>query len=333
MHKCAFLVKKMSTDKNSLKLKEAKSKDFKKVSVGLVFDIQRFSINDGPGIRTLVFMKGCSLRCEWCSNPEGQSMRTQIMFYRNKCRGSARCMEVCPKDCIKPNPVYGLVIDDIKCDGCGDCADACYYDAIKLMGKWMTVDEVMEEIMKDNDFYINSGGGVTLSGGAPLMQYEFVRDLLKKCKDSGVNTNIETAGHVQWKCFEAVIPYLDLIFFDYKHADPLKHKKYIGKDNKLIRSNLLKLKDRFENLRVRIPYIPGFNDSEEDIHKIFSDIKSMNFKSVDVLPYHRAGMTKYRGLGREYMYDNIKSLKAKDLEYLIDVGEKYDIDVKIEGID
>ncbi len=299
---------------------------------GLVYDIQRYSVDDGPGIRTLVFMKGCPLRCEWCANPESQSGEPQVMYYQEICKGCGKCLASCPKNCIKEHPVYGLVIDEAKCDNCGICVNSCYYGARKLIGKLMSVDEVIEIIMKDIDFYINSGGGVTISGGEPLMQYCFVKNLLIKCKKNGINTAIETCGYAEWEAFESVLPYLDLIFFDYKHFDPLIHKKFTGRSNELIKNNLIKLKEKFKNIIVRIPYIPGFNSSLEDLEKMFCDIEAMDLKNVEVLPYHRIGREKYSGLGREYLFDDLKPVLAKDIKYLIDIGKKYKFAVKINGI-
>ena len=300
-------------------------------SKGLVFDLQRYSIDDGPGVRTVVFMKGCPLQCAWCANPESQSNKTQIMYYPEACRECGKCIEKCPQHCIKTHDVYGLVIDEEKCDACGICVDACYYGARKAMGTKMRVDEIMDIILRDVDYYTASGGGVTVSGGEPLMQYRFVEKLLIRCKDSAIHTAMETCGYADWCAFEKVMPHLDLIYFDYKHIDAEKHAAFTGKDNGLIRENLSRLSKGYRNLIVRIPYIPGFNSSIEDLTAMIKDIRNMGIKNIEILPYHRFGSAKYGGLGKPYTFKDVLPVQPESVGHIIEIGKRNHVDIKIGG--
>lgn len=249
-----------------------------------IFDIERNSFADGPGIRTTVFFKGCNLQCIWCHNPESQQRTPQMMFYSDKCRGCGKCKEVC---------------DNKDCTLCGKCALYCPADARKVCGKEYTADEVLAEIIKDKAYYQASGGGVTLSGGECLLQLDFVVELLKKCKQNGIHTAIDTAGHIPFECFEKVMPYTDLFLYDIKLFDSEKHKKYVGVDNKLILDNLKKLIKSNARVWVRIPIITGINDSVLEMQKIKEFLSGeKQVEKIELLPYHALGENKYRAIGR-----------------------------------
>lgn len=254
----------------------------------MIFDIERNSYVDGPGIRTTVFLKGCPLSCVWCHNPESQSFEKQIMFYKSKCIGCGKCREVCPNN-LK------------SCDFCGKCELYCPADARKICGKEYTIDEVLKEIVKDKPFYENSGGGVTLSGGEPLAQYDFSLELLKKAKENGMHTAIETCGYAEKSKILEIAKYVDLFLFDCKETDQELHKKYTGVDNKIILDNLKALSDAGSKIILRCPIIPGFNDRAEHFKGI-SEIagKLSGIEHIEIEPFHPLGESKYSALSREY---------------------------------
>jgi pyruvate formate lyase activating enzyme len=296
----------------------------------VIFDIERYATKDGPGIRTVIFFKGCNLRGIWCQNPESQSAKPQIMYYMNLCKGCGRCIALCPTHAIRSDETFGLLIDPILCMACGTCAENCYFDARKLMGKTMTVSELMTEIRKDKPYYESSGGGITFSGGEPLLYPDFVTEVSKQCREEGIHTAIETAGHVAWEIFERLMPYLDLIFFDIKHIDPDLHKAYTGVTNELILENLKKLSDVFAPIIIRVPVIPGYNNSVDVQQQIYEFVKTLrNIQRVELLPYHRLGLSKYKGLGREYHLQDVESVKKDDLLYLAELGQTVGIPLQI----
>lgn len=245
---------------------------------GQIFNIQKFCINDGPGIRTTVFFKGCPIRCLWCHNPESQVKEKQIMFYPDKCTGCGRCAGLTPDN-----------TDFI-----------CFSDAKEIVGKTISADEAVEEVMKDFLFYENSGGGVTLSGGEPLMQLDFAIEILKKCKEKGVHTAIETCGFAPTEKVLKIAEYTDLFLYDYKETDPEKHKLFTGVDNKLILKNLFELDKLGKDIILRCPIIPEYNDTEEHFDGIIELTNSLkNIREVNIEPYHSFGEGKYEALGLE----------------------------------
>lgn len=269
---------------------------------GTIFDIQRFSIFDGPGIRTNVFFKGCNLSCLWCHNPESQNKNPELMLYRSKCIGCKKCEDFCKNTFTK------------NCTACGKCVEICPESARKITGKTVTADEVFDEIIKDKAFYETSGGGVTLSGGEPLLQADFAAEILKKCKENNIGTAIETAANVSWKSFQKVLPFLDIVLCDIKCIDSSLHKKLTGVSNELILENVQKLKEEKTNLIFRMPVIPTLNECEVDAVKAFAgDVP------LELLAYHSTGKDKYYSLGREYKINEIIPPTA---EHMKDIAEK-----------
>lgn len=266
---------------------------------GIIFDIQRFSIYDGPGIRTNVFLKGCNLNCLWCHNPESQSGRKQLMFYRDKCVGCGRCVEICGKTFTA------------DCTACGKCAEVCSGGAREIAGRTVTADEVVREVLRDREFYRTSGGGVTLSGGEPLLQADFAAEILSQCKENGLHTAIETAADVPWSSFEKVMPYLDLVLCDIKCIDEANHIRCTEKSNKRILENAEKLKNGAVKVIFRTPVIPEYNDGE--IEKISEFCKPCEH---ELLAYHNTACGKYAALGLEYRLSGIEPFEQSFMEKL-----------------
>jgi glycyl-radical enzyme activating protein len=283
---------------------------------GIFFDILRGSIHDGPGIRTTVFFKGCPLRCIWCHNPESWIAEPQLFFNAEKCVNCLACMKVCPTGAHKTIENRHAVRFEL-CMACGKCVDACNNDALRIIGYKMDVDSVFEEIKKDMDFYNISGGGVTLSGGEPLMQMAVSFDLLKKCRGNGIHTCVETCGYLQKQNYEAILPFVDTFLFDYKITGSLNHKSYTGADNELILENLDFLHAHGSQIILRCPIIPGINDTEEHFRGIV-DISSKypGIRGVEILPYHNLGISKRAGLGLPVKLEDLKTVtKEKELEW------------------
>ena len=268
----------------------------------MIFDIERNSFVDGPGIRTTVFFKGCNLNCAWCHNPESQAYKTQLMFYKDKCKGCGKCKEICstPYNCIL----------------CGKCALYCPVNARKVCGKEYTVDEVFAEIIKDKPFFDNSGGGVTFSGGECMLQIDFLLEILKKCKENGIHTAVDTAGHIPFENFEKILKYTDLFLYDIKLFDSVKHKEFVGVENTVILENLKKLLSLGAKIWIRIPVIADVNDSIEELQKIEEFLHLWgNPDKVELLPYHAMGENKYGAIGKEVQIFKVPSAeKMKQLK-------------------
>lgn len=275
---------------------------------GYVFSIQKFSVHDGPGIRTIVFLKGCPLRCHWCSNPESQNSYQEVAWNASKCIGCYKCKASCPQQAIGLINHGEIKINRSLCESCFKCANVCPATALRVFGQKVTIREVMREVEADSIFYRRSEGGMTLSGGEPLMQSEFAINLLKEARSQGIRTAIETCGHVQWSVLENACYFVQMVIYDIKCIDSDKHKYYTGVGSELILDNLKKICSQFPHLPilVRTPIIPGFNATELDINKIVDLIKPFPNVSYELLPYHRLGEPKYNSLDREYPMGNVK---------------------------
>ena len=297
-----------------------------------VFNIERFATEDGRGIRTVIFLKGCSLRCRWCANPESQRPGAEVLVKTNVCINCARCSVLCPERAISYMEGYGFITDQSKCRQCGVCIRECYADAREMMGRKYNEEELLTEILKDRQYYGMSGGGVTFSGGEPLYYSEIIGAVGEQMHRRGYNTLVETCGHVPQKALEDINGRVDYIYYDFKQIDSEKHKELTGVDNTLILSNLEWLCGHYSGeLSVRYPYIPGCNDDEASVNGFFRYIKSLNHISEIVfLPYHRLGLPKYQGLGRAYEMGNMPSLKKADLSFLVQRAEGFGLEIKIQ---
>lgn len=297
---------------------------------GLVFNIQRFSVNDGPGVRTIVFLNGCPLRCKWCCNPESQELRPVVMFKEVNCVGCGNCNVVCPTGAS--GFAYPGKIDHTKCIACGKCVDVCYHKALELSGRWMTVEDLMKELYKDRVVYRRSGGGITVSGGEALVQHTFLLELLKTCKSVGWHTAIETTGFAKKEVLDEIVPWLDLVMMDIKHIDPVIHKQFTGVDNTKILENAIYISKMAKEMIVRVPVIPGFNADKKNITGIAKFATYMhNIKQIHLLPYHDLGSNKYGMLGKDYTLSDVKTPEASTMEELKEIVESYGFQCKIGG--
>ena len=286
---------------------------------GMIFNIQKFSINDGPGIRTVVFFKGCPLKCTWCANPESQEPRLQILWDAKKCLHCENCVRSCPTLAVK-NIDGKIFVDHKKCSGAGICSERgicienCPAHALKPEGERKTVSEIMEVVLQDLPFYEESGGGVTLSGGEATMQAEFTIELLKALKAENIHTAIETTGFTSPAIFRRVAEYLDLILFDIKHWDETKHKEKTGVSNTPILQNMKYAIDIGKEVLPRLPVIPNYNDSTADACGFVGRLKQVGAKRVQLLPFHQFGENKYNMLGRDYEFTHVAGLHPEDLK-------------------
>lgn len=302
---------------------------------GNITDIERYAINDGFGLRTTVFLKGCPARCRWCSNPETQQFHSEMIYFQDKCIGCGACKISCPYEALDKD----LQADRSICKECHTkedafkCIEHCYPKCRKNVGEEKTVQEVVTTVKRDMPFYQMSGGGVTISGGEPLAQPEFLYELLKELSDSWIDTAIETCGIGKSEDYRKIAPYLNFAFIDMKSADNEKHREWVGIENHLIKKNIIlmdKLSKEYSfELIIRTPVIPGFNDSKKDIEAIADFITSncKNYKGMELLPYHRLGRGKYISLGREYILSELNSPTDEHMNELYRILEEYDIPI------
>ena len=288
-----------------------------------MIEIERFAIHDGPGIRSVIFLQGCPLHCPWCANPESQAFHQQVFYTQNRCVGCLQCVKSCPQKAIQLKAK--ICIEQSLCIGCGKCVETCVNDALALVHKEMTVTEILDVVHKDDAYYQNSGGGITISGGEALVHPHIVK-LVKALKLDGYHVAIETTGQVSWKIFKQVDAYVDLYLWDMKHYDERKLIS-IGANKQKIVENLQKISK--EKVIARIPVIGEYN--YENLESLFEWISSMGIQRVDVLPFHRLGESKYRKLNREYVYRDYASMSKDCLHKFIEIGKKYQLLVKIGG--
>ena len=297
---------------------------------GTIVNVQRYSVYDGPGIRTTIFFKGCPLKCWWCHNPENIDLKEEVMSCEDKCTKCGRCIKICREEAIKlknGNPFVELE----KCKSCGRCAEFCISEAKEHIGKEVHVNELMDHIKKDIPFYEESGGGVTFSGGEPLMQGEFLNEVLKRCKNLNINTTLDTCGYSNWEKIEKIHDKVDLFLYDLKIFNDEKHIKYTGVSNKLILENLKKLSSLGKNIYVRMPIIKGISDDVDHIDNCVKFLSKLNILQVNLLPYHKLGMDKYKKLDKEYKLTGEEKPSDKEMKKIVEKFRVAGIKVKVGG--
>lgn len=282
---------------------------------GTIFNIQRFSLHDGPGIRTTVFLAGCNLRCQWCHNPESFTIQPVVRHYPIKCIGCAKCMEVCPQHChISVDGIHQILRED--CVSCGKCAEACYAGALEMSSRKADSQDILSTVLLDRPFYKETGG-MTVSGGEPMLQSEFALALLRGAKEAGISTALDTAGAVPFERYETVLPFVDLFLFDMKCMDPATHRRATGVDNALILDNLGRLSEHGANILIRVPVIPGVNNSAENMAALADFLAPLKgIEGVELLPYHPLGGGKYESLGLVYPSSALTPPSKEEMEAL-----------------
>jgi len=297
------------------------------LNTAVIFDLQRYSVHDGPGIRTVVFFKGCPLRCQWCQNPEALQRTPELGFVLERCIGSGRCKEVCPEGAVLSGTKR---IDRARCTVCGECVETCYAEALRMIGRVWAVDEVLSEVSRDRAFYEDSGGGVTLSGGEPLLQIDFAEELCSRCREAGLSMVVETCGAVPFGSFQRVLPFVDLFLYDVKAIDPSLHECWTGSKNRTILANLEKLREAGAHIIPRVPIVPGYTGLASNLSQIATHLQG-SFAEVHLLPYHRWGESKRDLIDSPQPSLDLDPPSREDMEAAKRVFEDKGLAVKLGG--
>jgi pyruvate formate lyase activating enzyme len=301
----------------------------KSADQGFIFNIERFAVHDGPGIRTIVFLKGCPLRCRWCQNPEGQRLRPELAVFPDQCLGCERCLGVCPSEAISVGE-GGITTDWKRCTGCLRCCEVCPSGARRSMGRLMSPNEVLTEVLKDRPFYRRSGGGVTLSGGDPVMQIDFSARLLELFHGEGIHTAIETCGFAEWKDLERLLSHTDMVLYDLKHMDSTRHQYGTGAGNGRILANAQRISRLGLDLVIRVPIIPGYNDTEECVLSTARFVREKtNARKIELLAYHTLGVTKYERMGKRYRLPDASPVEEREILPLKRLIEKQGLECTV----
>jgi pyruvate formate lyase activating enzyme len=301
--------------------------------LGWIWDVKRYALHDGPGLRTTIFFKGCPLRCAWCCNPESQSHDPEFSWLGENCLGCNRCLEICAHGAIEFRDGTRR-IDMERCDLCGRCVEGCPGGALAQIGRLTSVTELLREVVRDSVFFHRSGGGLTLSGGEPAAQPLFARELLRRYKteEYGLHTALETCGHAPWEDLSGILEYTDLVLYDIKIMDPVAHERATGVDNQLILENARRIAAAGKSLVVRLPLIPGYTDSEENVAAIAAYARQLpGVEEIHLLPYHRLGEPKYRRLDREYALEATAAYSRARAAVLADLVRQAGFRVQVGG--
>jgi pyruvate formate lyase activating enzyme len=296
---------------------------------GWITNVERYTLHDGPGIRTTVFLKGCPLRCLWCSNPETQIQDQQLAYFIDRCSKCQRCVQRCPRKAIVSlGPDHPIEVNFNLCDNCGDCVSVCNQDALIMLGERVSAEEIAQRVERDLLFYQHSNGGVTLSGGDPLWQADFAGEILRLCQRRQIHTAIQSCAYAEKDQINKLLPFLDLAIIDLKHSNSATHKKITGKTNELILENIHTIDQQKVPIVIQIPLIPGFNDSDENLRNTFELARSLKHgMGVNLLTYHSLGVPKYKTIGRGYSLPDLEAPSAEYLQNKIEICKKYQVPI------